>query len=74
MFSETGKMCVKNEALGAYEKVELGQNPCAFWKSCSCGQSILMLGQATPESEYGGVLITKETCQYCGDVKNYPQK
>lgn len=73
MFSETGKMCIKNEALGTYEKVEVGEVS-AFWKSCSCGRNMLMLGQVTPESAYGGVLITKETCCYCGDVKNYPQK
>lgn len=74
MFSEMGKTCVKNEVLGAYEKIELGQNPRAFWKSCSCGSNSVFLGQATPEGEYGGLLFIKETCQYCGDVKNYPQK
>ena len=74
VFSVMGETCVKNEVLGAYEKVETGRYPCAYLKSCDCGQNILMMGQATPGGEYGGLLIIKETCQYCGDVRNYPQK
>lgn len=68
MFSEMGKRCVKNEALGAYEHVELGQNPRAFFKSCSCGSNTIYVGMSGK-----GQLITKETCSYCGDVKLYPQ-
>lgn len=74
MFSETGKMCVKNEALGAYEKIELGRNPQAYWESCSCGKNGFMSGETVSEEGYYGVLIMKETCMYCGDVIHYPQK
>lgn len=74
MFSEMGKTCVKNEVLGAYEKVELGQNPQAFWKSCSCGMDQICVGQATLDNNYGGLLYTKMVCTICGYTINYPKK
>lgn len=74
-FSETGKMCIKNEeALGPYERTEEGQNPTAYIKSCDCGQNGIFVGQASEDSVYGGLLFLKETCVHCGDIKTYPQR
>ena len=70
VFYVMGETCVKNEVLGAYEKVETGRYPCAYLKSCDCGNNVL-LGDGR---EGVGLLIIKETCKYCGDVKTYPQK
>ena len=74
MFSDTGNMCMKNEALGAYQKVETGDNPRAFWKSCSCGRNQVYVGQATLDNNYGGLLLVKEVCRLCGYTVNYPKK
>ncbi len=74
-FSETGKMCIKNEeVLGPYAKTEEGQNPTAYIKSCDCGQNGIFVGQASEDSVYGGLLFLKETCVHCGDIKTYPQR
>lgn len=70
VFYVMGATCIKNEVLGAYEKVETGRYPCAYLKSCDCGQNILLAG----DDDNSGLLIIKETCKYCGDVKTYPQK
>lgn len=69
MFYVMGQTCVKNEVLGAYEKVETGRYPAAYIKSCDCGQNILLAG----DDDNSGLLIVKETCMYCGDVKTYPE-
>lgn len=69
MFSVMGLRCIKNEALGPYEKVEEGQNPMAYIKACSCGANQIYLGDSG-----NCLLFVKETCTYCGDVKLYPQK
>lgn len=66
-FYKNAEYCVKNAGdLGGYEKVE---SDCAYIKSCSCGQNILMSG-----GEKGGLMLKKEVCSYCGDTKTYPQK
>jgi len=70
VFYVMGATCVQNEVLGAYEKVETGRYPMAYLKSCDCGENILLAG----DSEGHGLLITKETCTYCGDVKTYPAR
>ncbi|MBQ8803240.1 MAG: hypothetical protein IJZ53_06390 [Tyzzerella sp.] len=64
-FYKNTEYCVKNAGdLGGYEKVE---SDCAYIKSCSCGQNILMSG-----GEKGGLMLKREVCKYCGDVKTYP--
>lgn len=68
MFTEMGKRCVKNEALGAYEHVEFDANHFAYFKSCRCGRNDIFIG-----SNGKGLMFTKETCTYCGEVKTYPQ-
>lgn len=66
-FYKNTEYCVKNAGdLGGYEKVE---SDCAYIKSCSCGQNILMSG-----GEKGGLMLKREVCKYCGDEKTYPQK
>lgn len=70
VFYVMGATCIKNEVLGAYEKVETGRYPCAYLKSCDCGQNILLAG----DDDNSGLLIIKETCKYCGDVKTYPEQ
>lgn len=70
MFSQTGEMCVKNEALGPYEKVVLGQNPQAFIKSCECGENLLLVDGSSQK----GLMISKKTCTLCGYVETYPKK
>lgn len=67
VFRVMAQTCVKNEALGPYEKVETGL---AYLKSCDCGQNILLAG----DDDNSGLLIIKETCKYCGDVKTYPEQ
>lgn len=70
MFSEMGKRCVKNEALGPYTKIELGRYPAAYLKSCSCGANTLCVG-----GEKGsGLMLVKKTCKLCGVVETFPQK
>ena len=70
VFYVMGATCIKNEVLGAYEKVETGRYPAAYMKSCDCGQNILLAGN----DDNSGLLIIKETCKYCGDVKTYPEQ
>ena len=65
VFYVRAEQCVKNEgALGEYEKLEPGH---AYIESCDCGQNILMSG-----SSGKGLMLTKEECCYCGDIKTYP--
>lgn len=74
-FSETGKMCMKNEeSLGTYEKIEDGQNPTVYLESCDCGKNSIFVGKVSEASPHSGLLFLKETCVYCGDVKTYPEK
>lgn len=67
-FYVMAETCVTNAGdLGEYEKVEPGH---AYIKSCDCGQNILMT-----DGETGmGLMVKKEVCSYCGDIKTYPQK
>lgn len=65
VFTVRAEKCVQNEGtLGAYEKVEEGA---AYIKSCDCGKNLLMWG-----SNGKGLMIKKEQCSYCGDIKMYP--
>lgn len=74
-FSETGKMCMKNEeSLGPYEKIEDGQNPTVYLESCDCGKNSIFVGKVLEASPHSGLLFLKETCMYCGHTKTYPEK
>lgn len=68
MFSVMGLRCIKNEILGPYEKVE-EEHVRAYIKSCDCGENFVTSG-----ANGNGLLFVTETCCYCGDVINYPQK
>lgn len=71
MFSETGKMCVKNTALGSYTKIEYGRNPNGYFKSCRCGGNMICVGGS---GNGGGLMLLKETCVKCGHVETYPKR
>ncbi len=65
-FHAMAERCVQNESnFGPYEKVETGK---AFIKSCDCGKNLMVSDGQTGE----GLLLKKEVCSYCGDVKTYP--
>ena len=65
-FYVMAERCIQNESnFGPYEKVETGH---AYIKSCDCGKNLMVSG------DEGGMMLFKEQCCYCGDVKTYPQK
>lgn len=67
-FYVMAETCIQNAGdLGGYEKVEEGH---AYIKSCDCGQNILMTDGETRM----GLMVKKEVCSYCGDIKTYPEK
>ena len=64
-FYVMAERCIQNESnFGPYEKVETGH---AYIKSCDCGKNLMVSG------EDGGMMLLKEQCCYCGDVKTYPE-
>ena len=66
-FYVMAERCLKNPSnFGEYEKVEDG---CAYIKSCDCGENLLVSDGLTGM----GLMLKKEVCSYCGDVKTYPQ-
>ena len=66
-FYVMAERCMKNPGnFCEYEKVEDG---CAYIKSCTCGKNLLVSGGQT-----GGLMVKKEICSHCGDVKTYPEK
>lgn len=67
-FYVMAERCLKNPSnFGEYEKVEDG---CAYIKSCDCGENLLVSDGLTGM----GLMLKKEICSYCGDVKTYPEK
>lgn len=66
-FYVMAETCIQNAGdLGGYEKVEEGH---AYIKSCDCGKNLIVSGENGK-----GLLLKKEVCKYCGDVKTYPEK
>lgn len=66
-FHVMAERCLKNPSnFGEYEKVEDG---CAYIKSCSCGENLLVSDGLTGM----GLMVKKQVCSYCGDTKTYPQ-
>jgi len=65
-FHVMAERCIQNESnFGPYDKIETGH---AYIKSCDCGKNLMVSG------EEGGMMLLKEQCCYCGDVKTYPEK
>lgn len=63
MWTENGKRCIKNEAAGAYEKVEYDQNYFMYFDSCDCGHNSIIVGDA------GGIVYGDDVCNICGETK-----
>ncbi len=65
MWTEMGKLCGKNEALGTYEKIEFDQNHFMYLNSCDCSKNCIMI-----DGEDGkGLIFVKEYCSICGAMK-----
>lgn len=60
MWTENGKRCIKNEAAGAYEKVEFDQNYFMYFDSCDCGRNLIFAD---------GIVFDYEVCKICGITK-----
>ena len=65
MWTENGKLCIKNEAAGSYKKVEFNQNYFMFFDTCSCGQNQIIVDGATQE----GIVYDYKVCKICGVTK-----
>lgn len=60
-----GKLCSKNEALGAYEKIEFDQNHFMYLNSCDCGKNRIVISGEDGK----GLILVKEYCSICGAIK-----
>lgn len=60
MWTENGKRCIKNEAAGAYEKVEYNQNYFMYFDSCDCGRNLIFAD---------GIVYGYYICTICGETK-----
>ena len=65
MWTEMGKLCGKNEALGAYEKIEFDQNHFMYLNSCDCSKNWIIIGGEDGK----GLILVKEHCSICGAIK-----
>ena len=65
MWTEMGKLCSKNEALGAYEKIEFDQNHFMYLNSCDCGKNRIVISGEDGK----GLILVKEYCSICGAIK-----
>lgn len=65
MWTEMGKRCAKNEALGAYKKVTFDQNHFMYLDVCDCGKNWIVLGEENNKC----LVDIKEVCTICGAVK-----
>lgn len=65
MWTENGKRCIKNEAAGAYEKVEYDQNYFMYFDVCDCGKNSIFKDGSTGE----GLVFEKYVCTICGETK-----
>ncbi len=62
MWTEMGKRCAKNEALGAYKKVTFDQNHFMYLDVCACGRNNVVIDGVTGS----GLILKKSTCSICG--------
>lgn len=65
MWTEMGKLCSKNEALGAYEKIVFDQNHFMYLNSCVCGKNWIVIRSGDGK----GLILVKEYCSICGAIK-----